>query len=100
MSEPNAPKAPKPVFISHARNDGSGAGRGAHHPEPERGTGPVVTLTPRQLLGVFVLCAILGAATFLVNRVVGSVFLSLAVAVALFGFLGGVAHSEALPQAS
>ncbi|MGH8590198.1 MAG: hypothetical protein ACREXX_13010 [Gammaproteobacteria bacterium] len=63
-------------------------------PEPERGTGPVVILTPRQLLGVFVLCAILGAATFPVNHVVGSVFLSLAVAVALFGFLGGVAHVE------
>lgn len=76
-------------------------------PEPERGTGPVVILTARQLLGVFVLCAILGAATFLVNRVVGSVFLSLAVAVALFGFLGvwrtsrtAGANSEALPQAS
>ena len=94
MPEPNAPKAPKPVFISYARNDGSGAGRGAPHPEPERGTGPVVILTARQLLGVFVLCAILGATTFPVSRVVGSVFLSLAVALALFGFLGGVAHVE------
>jgi hypothetical protein len=56
--------------------------------------GPVVKLTPRQMVAVFFGCAFLGAATFHLNLVAGAVFLSLAVAIGLFGFLGGVAHVE------
>ena len=68
---------------------------GSVTPNSSRQTGdPVVALAPWQMLLVFFVCAILGVVTFKLHFLVAAVFLSLAAAVGLFGFLGGVAHVE------
>jgi hypothetical protein len=82
-----------------ASSDGSSFAHSAQHAQTVSGKStqekpPLVVLTPKQMISIFVVCALLGGSLCFVSLVVGYVFLSLAVAVVLFGFLGGAAHVE------
>lgn len=55
---------------------------------------PVVRLSPKQMLGLFVFLALFSAGAFWIHPYVSFVFIALTVAVGLFGFLGAFAQVE------